>query len=251
MGEVGSARPIKTVHFDGDGFEFSLPKQYEGRETDLVFRGSFAGDAISGHCLADDGTWIEFEGTRAPELPANPQPVFGDPIELVGSDMSNWVVKTPDWVNHWKATEGGLANGDVGSDIVSVQKFTDFRLVAEYSYPKGSNSGIYLRGRYEMQVLDDYGEVPHVGSSAGIYGFLVPSESAIKPAGERNVAEITLLGRWVTIVLNGVTVIDNKEIPGITGGALESNEGEPGAFLIQGDHGPVTYHKLTVYPVIG
>jgi hypothetical protein len=71
---------------------------------------------------------------------------------------------------------------------------------------------------------------------------------AINPPGEWNTYDITLNGRWLTLTINGETVIDNEEIPGITGGALNSREGEPGPILLQGDHGPVEFRHVTITP---
>jgi hypothetical protein len=167
-------------------------------------------------------------------------------VDLVSLGLDAFQARWPERENFWSIAPDGLDNSATGTDLVSKEVFADFRLVAEYSYPQGSNSGIYLRGRYEIQVLDDYGRPAGVGASAGVYGFHSPAVNAVKPHGERNVAEITLLGRTLTLVLNGVLVQDEVEIPGITGGALDSNEGEPGPLLLQGDHGPVTYHRLVV-----
>ena len=82
----------------------------------------------------------------------------------------------------------------------------------------------------------------------GVYGFLTPCLNAAKPAGEWQTIEITLIGRAVTIVLNGERVLDRQAIPGITGGALDSREGDPGPILLQGDHGPIEFRKLTLTP---
>jgi hypothetical protein len=248
VGRFGSARPVPTVSIEGSWVRFSLPKQYEGRETDLAFEGELVDGRLVGTALLDDGSEGPWTGVRAPELPRT-APNWGEPVELIGADLSNWTPRSPDWKSNWAIEEGMLVNTAVGSDLVTTDRFSDFRLVAEYKYPKGSNSGIYLRGRYEFQILDDYEGKPNgVGSSGAIYGFLAPSENSINPPDEWNTAEITLLGRWITVVLNGVTIIDNREVPGITGGALDSAEGEPGPLFVQGDHGPVTFRRLTLYP---
>jgi len=250
VGRVGSARPIPHVHYhDENHVRWRLPKQYENRETEMEFNGHIEGDHIAGKTTNDTGEEIRWEGRRAPALDAPPYFTFGDPIELVGADKSNWTLRSPDWVDNWTITPDGLDNSAAGSDLITVDKFKDFRLVAEYRYPAGSNSGIYLRGRYEFQILDDYGQPPSKGSSSAIYGFLQPSENAVNPPGEWNLAEITLLGRHIIVTLNGKTVIDSEEIPGITGGALESDEAAPGPIFLQGDHGPVTFRRLTLYPV--
>jgi Domain of Unknown Function (DUF1080) len=135
-----------------------------------------------------------------------------------------------------------------GSNLFSDQSFMDFKLHIEMRYPKGSNSGIYLRGRYEVQVMDSKGQEPWDDQFGGIYGFLEPLIMAAKEAGEWQTFDITLVGRVVTVVANGITVINNQVIPGITGGAMNSKEGEPGPFMIQGDHGPVEYRNIVVTP---
>ena len=119
-------------------------------------------------------------------------------------------------------------------DLVSERKFTDFQLHAEFRYPAGSNSGIYLRGRYEVQIEDDYGEEPDSHRIGGVYGFLTPSVNAAKKAGEWQTLDITLVGRTVTVVLNGERIIDRQAIPGVTGGALDSDEGSAGADPLAG-----------------
>ncbi len=128
--------------------------------------------------------------------------------------------------------------------------FEDFQLHVEVLVPEGSNSGIYLRGRYEVQVQDDHGKEAHARGMGGIYGQVTPAENASLPAGEWQSFDITLLGRLVTVVLNGKTIIDREEIPGITGGALDSREAEPGPIFLQGDHGRILYRNLVLTPAL-
>lgn len=246
VGEVGSARPIASITVEGDSLRFSLPSQYEGFSVPMEFTGTLKNGGLSGETNTKEGGTACWLGTRAPRLPAVAEPEWEVGVDLVSQGMKAFAARWPERENFWTISEEGLDNTGVGTDLVTTETFSDFHLVAEYSYPEGSNSGIYLRGRYEIQVLDDYGRPAGVGSSAGVYGFHSPAVNAVKPHGERNVAEITLLGRTLTLVLNGVLVQDSVEIPGITGGALDSNEGEPGPLLLQGDHGPVTYHRLVV-----
>jgi hypothetical protein len=143
---------------------------------------------------------------------------------------------------------GILRSPKSGSNLISDQVFNDFKLHIEFRYPKGSNSGVYLRGRYEVQVDDAKGLQPWSDHFGGIYGLLPPNEMVAKDAGEWQAYDITLIGRRVTIVANGSTVIADQVIPGITGGAIDSKEGEPGPFLIQGDHGPIDYRNIVVTP---
>lgn len=115
---------------------------------------------------------------------------------------------------------------------------------------KKGNSGVYLRGRYEVQVQDDFGKEPTPVTMGGVYGFLKPLSNAAKKAGEWQTYDITLIGRSVTIVLNGAMIVDNQEIPGITGGALNSREAEPGPIFLQGDHTAVKYRTITITPAL-
>ena len=244
-GEVGSARVIAEYERNDQTVYWKLPKQYEGRETDLEFRGSVADSQISGKFLNSAGEWVPFSGVEAPELPYH-DVEWGDAEDLLAQGLEGWTPRTADWEYNWNLTENGLENTKVGSDIVSVNKFADFQLTTEYRYPAGSNSGIYLHGRYEFQIFDDHGTAPHVGGSGAIYGLLSPSVNAIHPANEWNEAVIELVGRYVTVTLNGVVIHDRAEIAGPTGGALDSNEGQPGPIFLQGDHGPVSFRKILI-----
>ena len=121
-------------------------------------------------------------------------------------------------------------------------------MLAEFRYPRGSNSGIYFRGRYELQIEDNYGEEPDSHKIGGVYGFLTPCLNAAKKAGEWQTLKATLVGRQLTVVFNGEKIIDRQSIPGITGGALDSDEGTPGPIMLQGDHGMVEFRKISLTP---
>ena len=251
VGRVGSARPIKQIEFAKGMLSFSLPPQYEKRKTDLSFSGSLSdsGVLLRGKTMGEDGNHLTWRGVRAPALAAPATPKWGKPIQLFnGKDLTGWRLKDPKLPNGWKAVNRVLENNMPSSDIVSEQKFTDFKLHIEFNVAPKSNSGVYLRGRYEIQIQDDFGKAPESHLIGGLYGFIDPVENAGKRADEWQSYDITLLGRLVTVVLNGKTVIDNKEIPGITGGALESREGEPGPLMLQGDHGKVLFRNITLTP---
>src|SRR5439155_11749478 len=144
--------------------------------------------------------------------------------------------------------DGLLVNATPGTDLVSERTFTDFKLHAEFRYPKDSNSGIYLRGRYEVQIEDNFGLEPDSHLIGGIYGFLTPSVNTAKRPGEWQTVDVELVGRMVTVVLNGERVIDRQSIPGITGGALNSAEELPGPVMVQGDHGPIEFRRVAITP---
>jgi hypothetical protein len=250
VGHFGSARPISEVTYRKGQVRFALPVQWEGRKDEgLRFSGRYTNGQLSGTTTTDDGRLVRWTATRAPKLKRWKEPVWGDPIELFnGRDLQGWKARNPKSKNGWIVQNGLLINKTPGNDLVTTRKFTDFQLHAEFRYPKGSNSGIYLRGRYEAQIEDNYGLEPQSDHIGGIYGFLIPRIQAAKRPGEWQTYDITLVGRTVTIALNGETVIDRQEIPGITGGALDSREGQPGPLFIQGDHGTVAFRKITITP---
>ncbi|HEY9231195.1 MAG TPA: DUF1080 domain-containing protein, partial [Blastocatellia bacterium] len=133
-------------------------------------------------------------------------------------------------------------------DIITEQKFTDFKLHLEFNIVAESNSGVYLRGRHEVQIEDSFGKATDSLRMGGVYGFLCPAVNASGRPGEWQTYDITLIGRRVTVILNGKTIIDNAEIPGITGGALDSDEGAPGPLMLQGDHGKVMFRNIVLTP---
>jgi hypothetical protein len=245
----GSVRPISRVEFEKGRVRFTLPVQWEQGSHDLAFEGQLSGDRLSGTMTDDEGRRHTWTGVRAPKLKRTSEPHWGEPIELFnGRDLSGWRPRNPNKPNGWRVVNGILSNQKPGNDLVTERAFDDFKLHAEFRYPKGSNSGIYLRGRYEVQVEDDYGREPDSHGIGGVYGFLTPRINAAKPAGEWQTFDLTLIGRQLTVEHNGELVIDRQEIPGITGGALDSNEGAPGPIFIQGDHGVVELRKMTITP---
>lgn len=260
VGRSGHARPIPKLGVEGSTLTFSLPKQYEEMDEDLSFVGELSDGALSGttNANAPAGTELAWRGVRAPELPAPDSVEWGEPIELFdGESLAGWHLMDPEEDEFWKVVDGLLVNdvvdeGDVGegTGLISDRKFWDFKLHVEFEYPKGSNSGLYLRGRYEVQIIDGYGQEPGSRNIAGVYGFITPTSNPAKPAGEWQSMDITLIGRRVTVVFNGETVIEDQEIPGITGGALDADEGEPGPLFIQGDHGPITFRSIVVTPAL-
>ena len=143
---------------------------------------------------------------------------------------------------------GVLRSPHSGANIVTDRTVGDFKLHVEFRYPAESNSGVYLRGRYEVQIQDDFGHEPASDRFSGIYGFIEASEIAARRPGEWQTYDITLVGRRVTVVANGRRVICERDIPGITGGALDSDEGAPGPILLQGDHGPVEFRNIILTP---
>ena len=247
VGSSGSARPVAEVKFEDGKFQFAIPPQWEGGNEDFVIEGALQGDKISGTIKTSEGKKYNWTGVKAPYLKRTGETQWGKPVQLFnGKDLSGWKAAGE---NQWVVKNGILTSPKSGSNLISTEKFNDFKLHAEFKYPKGSNSGLYLRGRYEVQIEDAPKDAhPSNVLFSGVYGFLTPSEIATTGPDEWQTYDITLIGRMVTVVVNGKTVISNQEIPGITGGALDSNEGEPGPIYIQGDHGPIEFRKLVVTP---
>lgn len=249
VSDAGSARPVSHVKLDNGKFFFEIPTQWEDGSGLIKIEGALDGGKIKGTITSNKGNVYNYEGEKAPYLVRKGEGKFGTPIELFnGKDLAGWKTSSDD--NQWEVQDGILINKKAGANLISEQTFEDFKLEAEFRYAEGGNSGIYLRGRYEVQIEDSPLD-RHPGSLyfGGVYGFLSPSEIASLGPNQWNKYEITLRGRMVTIVANGKTIINNQEIPGITGGALDSKEGEPGPIYLQGDHTGVEFKKIVVTPI--
>lgn len=246
VGVSGSARPIAKVNFDKGKFSFTIPPQWEGGDQDFVIEGEVSGSEIHGTLVSSEGKKYTWKGVKAPALKRTVT-AWAKPVELFnGKNLSGWKALGK---NQWLVKNGVLTSPQSGANLISEQKFKDFKLHVEFRYKKGSNSGVYLRGRYEVQIEDSpKDEHPSSVLFSGVYGFLPPSEIAALGPDKWQSYDITLIGRKITVVANGKTVISNQEIPGITGGALDSNEGEPGPIYIQGDHGPIEFRKIRITP---
>ena len=243
----GSARPIGHVKIDGEQFTFSIPNQWEA-PGNMSFTGRVSENGLAGTMEYVDGNEYEWSGVRAPTLERSHAPIWGTTQALFnGENVDGWHVKGQ---SQWKVEDGTLINMKAGGNLISDEAFTDFKLRVVFRYPEGSNSGIYLRGRYEVQIEDNYGKYPSSLYFGGIYGFLTPNEMAAKPAGEWQEYKIKLVGRRVSVIANGKAIITDQIIPGITGGALSSDEGEPGPIFIQGDHGPIEFKVIEITPAL-
>ena len=247
VGESGSARPISRIYFTDDKMSFSIPPQWDNSEKDLVVEGVLKNDKLSGTMNTPKGETLSWVGVRAPKFDNTKNPVWGTPIKLFnGTNLDGWQAVGGE--NQWIVEKGILKSPKSGANLRSIRTFNDFKLHVEFKYPEGSNSGVYLRGRYELQVTDSKGREPLKDQLGAIYGFIAPLEIPAKAAGEWQSFDITLVGKIVTVALNGKTIIYKNEIPGITGGALDSNEGEAGPIFFQGDHGAIEYRNIIITP---
>lgn len=240
---VGSARPISKIHLEGNKFSFSIPPQWDRETNDLMVEGQYLNDKISGTVKEPNGNSYSWTGERAPKLIKTTEPKWAKPVSIFnGKDLNGWKADGPN--NNWKAENGVLKNTKSGANLMTTNNYEDFKLRIEFKVPKGGNSGIYLRGRYEVQVADT--EEPSPVNLGGIYGFIKALELPSPVTGGWHIYEITLTGRVVTVVMNGKTIVSKAEIPGITGGAIDSNESAPGPIYLQGDHTEVEYRNITI-----
>jgi hypothetical protein len=248
VADGGSARPVSKINFKDGKLSFRIPPQWDDSDQDLQVEGALENGKLSGTMITSKGENLTWVGVRAPKLWREKEPVWDKPITLFnGKDLTGWETLGTK-KNQWIVEDGALKSPKSGANIRTKNTYTDFKLYIEFRYPKESNSGVYLRGRYEVQVSDSKGMPPLKDYLGAIYGFIAPLEMVAKEPGEWQSFDITLVGRLVTLVGNGKQIIYKQEIPGITGGAMDSNESEPGPIMIQGDHGPVEYRNITLTP---
>lgn len=246
---IGSARPISHIDFNKGKFHFSIPPQWERGNHHMEFNGELTSQGLKGTMVFTDGKTYTWTASRAPKLDHTKHPVWGKPIPLFnGKDLNGWKAMGK---NQWKVKDGVLKSPRPGSNLRTEGTYDDFKLHIEFKYPKNGNSGIYLRGRYEVQIADNKGSEPSNIMFGGVYGFLTPNEMAAKSAGEWQSYDIVLIGRRVTVIANGTPIIIDQIIPGMTGGAMDNKEALPGPLMIQGDHGPVELRNIVLTPLKG
>ncbi len=205
-------------------------------------------------------TQNEFSGQRIPALPPKPDlstVKYGEPIPLLnGRDLTGWRLIESGAANGWSIEGGNLINrpdkstGKHYGNLRTDREFEDFNLKLEAKIPPKGNSGVYLRGIYEVQVADSFGHPPNSHGVGGVYSRITPTSNPAKAPGEWQSFDITLVKRHVTVVLNGVKIIDNQPLLGCTGGALWSDESKPGPIYLQGDHEAVDYRNVVLRPAV-
>jgi hypothetical protein len=244
---AGSVHPVANVRMEGSHLVLVVSPA-SGNRPEMVWDLTAADDKLTGVEKRGDTAAGELKGVRAPELKRKAPKAWTTPEPLFnGKDLTGWEPDNPD-SNHWVAQDGVILNRTKGANLKSTRKFDDFKLHIEFNCPENGNSGIYLRGRYEVQVeYEAAGTEDKFHSMGAVYGMVAATAGVPRTPGKWESFDITLAGRNVTIVRNGITIADHQEIAGITGGALDSNEGEPGPFYFQGDHtGGMMYRNITI-----
>ncbi len=223
--------PTARQHIDYDVryVNGKLEGSMSGAKNNYTFTGVRA-PVIDEH---DDGTWVK-----------------GEPITLFnGKDVTGWTGIRSPRAEGWTVVNGILTGTGQADDLVTRQKFWNFELHAEYRLGERSNSGIGLRGRYEVQIASDFGQPPGMHGTGALYTRILPKVNAGKAPGEWQTYDIRLVGREVTAILNGVTLYEKGVIDGLTGIAYDANEGEPGSLELQGDHGAVEFRNIVLTPL--
>jgi hypothetical protein len=250
VGRWGNARPLPKASISNGHLTFVSPKEEEDSKSDLVFEGTLKSSELSGTLNGPDGTTWSWTGRKAPSLKRSGAPKWGSPIPLFnGKDLTGWKMVPAGSAKAWKVENGELVTPGNGPELINDSKYEDFKLHVEFNCGENSNSGIYLRGRYEVQIETDSIEEPPSHHMGGVYGFLAPTPELPRKPGIWQTYDITLIGRNITVVQNGQTIINNQEIPGITGGALNSHEELPGPIYLQGsEKGRVAFRSIVITP---
>lgn len=272
----GSVEPLTTARMENEKLVLTRvrtvqKKDAEGKTTKVnvteTLTATTDGDKISFLSVKprENGTGevqTTFGGKRTPPMPAAPnlkRLTYGKPVRLFnGRDLTGWRLTSPGAVNGWSAKDGVLVNSATHAEgqprknygnLRTEAEFEDFNLKLEARVPEKGNSGIYLRGIYEVQVADSYGQDPESHRNGAVYSRITPTSNPSRRAGEWQSYDITLADRHVTVVLNGKTIIDNQLVEGCTGGALWSDVSRPGPIYLQGDHTAVEFRNIVLKPV--
>jgi hypothetical protein len=268
----GSVEPVSSVYMDGETLVVTRTRNFvrDNKRTHLAssqYRFSLYADQLVGELISPekDGSAnkMRFTGKKIADLPAAPnlsKLVYGKPVKLLnGKDLAGWKLLEEKKVNGWSVVDGVLVNDPVQKEgqphiqygnLCTIDKYEDFNLKLQVNVPAGSNSGVYLRGIYEIQVVDSYGKALDPHNMGALYSRITPFESAEKAAGVWQDMDITLCDRHVTVVLNGKTIINNQPALGCTGGAITPDEFIPGPIYLQGDHGKVSYRNIEIKQIL-
>lgn len=242
----GGAEPLEDVSIAGNVLTFSHP--FMGKR--LHFTARYAEDSLSG-TATDHSSSIRWIGVRAPDLRTPIALRQGAPLAIfTGHTLSGWTLRNGSLPYCWHTEEGILFNDQSCADLKSNVDFMNFHLRLEFRLDDEGGSGVYLRGRYEVQIANDGNGQPSPRSTGAIFGHIAPILSAGKKPGEWQTLEVTLIGREVTVRLNNHIVIAGEQIPGPTGAAIDSDEGRPGPIMLQGDHGRVSFRDIVITPLL-
>jgi hypothetical protein len=253
---AGDMNKIDSISVQDGVLKFVIKRPGRGNAAgaDIVYTAKLVNGKLDGTQMVEGqkNAPLPWTGVRAPVIKDKDDGTWkeGKPIALFnGKDLTGWKGLVPGAEVKWTVEDGVLKNAPPTTDIISDQSFWNFKLHMDFRIREHSNSGIGLRGRYEIQILDDYGKPAGTHGAAALYSRIAPTENASKPAGEWQSYDIRLVGRTLTIVHNGKKVLDKVEVEGLTAIANNPDEGEPGPFIVQGDHSYVEIKSFVVTPL--
>ncbi|MCA9029361.1 MAG: DUF1080 domain-containing protein [Planctomycetaceae bacterium] len=153
-------------------------------------------------------------------------------VDLLKNRLDDWKAEDGRPIDNWRVSNGVLTNWKAGSHLVTQEKYRDFDLSLQFSLPRGGNSGVYLRGRYEVQLYDGT-DVPSNKCTGSIWGQIAVESQMYKGNGAWNELQVRMQGNKVTVLVNRKPVIRSQTLKGPTRGAIDQNESEPGPILLQ------------------
>jgi len=244
----GNINDIPQMAISGGELTF----KWDRNKDHQVYRARLQGDKLAGSF--ESGTQkLQWIGVRAPVLPDKDDGSWraGKPVKLFdGKSLAGWQPMVAGKPLGWTVKDGVMSNTPAANNLVSDKKFWNFDFHAEFRVSPETNSGIGLRARYEVQILDDFGKPPNTHGNGALYSRILPTENASRPPGEWQTLDIRLIGRQVSVTLNGKKIIDKQEVEGLTAMASDPNEGEPGPITLQGDHRAVDFRSVVVTPLV-
>ncbi len=260
----GSPEWVKDLKVCGAYFSFNHPygQRFEGQVVgDRLVARIAPYDAKSGKV---SGAWQPFYGWRNPPVcdkARTEDATLGEPVDLLKDGLDGWVLMDSKAKNGWSFKDGVLSNklglkpdgswAGGGSNLMTKRAdFFDFNLEYDVRVPAKSNSGVYLRGRFECQVIDSYGKAPDCHNMAAYYGRVTPSKTVDKAPGEWQHVSVTLYKGRITTWLNGEKIIDNAKLEGVTGGAIDADLNAAGPIYLQGDHSDADYRNMILRPAL-
>ena len=269
--DVGTTKPLKGVEMKDKKLHVPLRTYRKGKKGPIISTNRAEiwwdkeGNKLEGEVITNypDGKEDRnaFTGKRIPPMPPAPdlsKVKWGEPVELFnGEDLAGWKPRRPEKINGWSVEDGLLVNTTPKTDfsatgayanLQTIKGYGDCKLHIEFLVGKDRNSGIYVQGMYEAQVVDRDSRMQGISGVGAIFGRVAPTKNAGYEGGKWQTYDITLVDRHMTVVLNGEKVIDNQPVPGPTAGALHTDPMTPGPLYLQGDHTTVSYRNIVLTP---
>lgn len=270
---VGQDGPYDDARMEDGKLKFTMRKRPVARGSKVMLsqtveaavkNGKLKGVIIASRSDGGATDKKHFTGRSVADLPNKAPDLskvrFGQPISLFnGKDLTGWRAHESDKAFGWSAQDGLLVNTTPKTDFSATgafanlrteAEFEDFWLHIEFLIDADRNSGVYMRGMWEAQVVDRDSRMQGLQGVGAIFSRIAPSVNAGREPGEWQTYDLTLVDGHATVVLNGVKVIDNQPVGDPTGGAIVTDLQAPGPIHLQGDHTSVKYRDIYLAPVI-